>query len=86
LIDRGADKDLPGDYADYSGNVFSGYTPLMAAAQSRNVEGVKTLLAKKVNFDYRDPASKLTALGVAKAAGGGNQDVIDILTAWGAHE
>lgn len=85
LIDAGADKNLPADYVDYDGKVVAGYTPLMTAAFNANVPGVKTLLGRGVNFDYRDPASGKTALGVAKLAPV-NQEVINLLTAWGAHE
>lgn len=84
LIDSGADKNLPASYVDGSGNRFSGVTPLMTASLSGNVAGVKVLLARSVDVNYRDPDGK-TALGMAKTVPM-NQEIVDLLTSWGGRE
>lgn len=79
LIDRGADKDLPADYVDYRGQAVQGYTPLMAAALSDNLPGVKVLVDRKANLDYSEKAGARTALMIA--VGSGSTGIVKTLLA-----
>lgn len=84
LLDRGADKNLPGDFKDSSDQIVKDYTPLMVAAEGSNLAGVKVLLSRNVDVNYRGVGGK-TALGLAKRRYG-NKDLVDLLIAAGAKE
>lgn len=84
LLDRGADKNLAGDFKDHSDQIIKDYTPLMVACEANNLAGVKVLLSRGVDVNYRGVGGK-TALSLAKRRYA-NKELLDLLVAAGAKE